>query len=142
MFIRQDQIDTLANASYDSFHDHLYQHLIALGYTPMQLGSLDDPMAHIDAAVQEAEENGLESEQGIATYVTLTAEFGLRLSSLLVYDWAEYLERDVHELPEPDWIERLSQNIVEFLQAEEDRLSHVSQRSSLREDEDEATEED
>ena len=124
--VRASQLNVFSEREEDRFHEELQDFLIESGYEPQELGSPDDPMRLVDLAVQEAEEHGLTSEDSIAVYVWLVAEFGYELEELQDRRWFPYLARDENEPPEPDWIDRLVLNIDQFLQADEDKVNPPS----------------
>jgi len=118
--IRSPQVDAIAGAPDGDFAERLQNHLLEEGFSFDHLGDVHDERGHVLRAMREAYRLGLESEQAIALWVTLTAEHGLSLSSLADRPWFELLARHPQESVDPDWIERVAKEVAGFLDEEAD----------------------
>lgn len=116
--IRRSQREAIEYGPSSDFVERLHAHLLEEGFPQSVLESPNDEFAHVRAALREGVELGLESEQALAIWAVLTAEYGLSLSTLRVYHWYEYIFKDPREEADPEWIERVSRDVPAFLDAE------------------------
>ncbi len=122
--IRRSQREAIEYGPSSDFAERLHAHLLEEGFPRSALGSPDDEFAHVRAALREGAELGLESEQALAVWAVLTAEHGLGLSRLRERTWFPLLQRSPAEAPDPEWIDRVSDDIAGFLD-EDDDTSHL-----------------
>lgn len=113
--IRSPQIDAIAGAPDGDFAERLQNHLLEEGFSFDHLGDFRDERGHVLRAMREAYRLGLESEQAVALWVTLTAAHGLSLSGLAERPWFDLLARHPLEGADPDWIERIADEVAGFL---------------------------
>ena len=112
-------MDSIEYGPQACFIDRLHDHLEQEGFPPEVLSSPEDLRHHARRATAEGRSLGLESEEALAVWAVLTAEHGLSLSKLRDRTWFDLLQRDPREDPEPDWIDRVGEDIAGFLDDEE-----------------------